>query len=88
MAEGEMRFSLDIENFRGTLGRDNLFNLHHEFKIKKAPLSQSLLVWREESGNTWLLADFENKKIYDIDGSSFSKSVGLERRIRKHMVAS
>ena len=67
MAEGEMRFSLDIENFRGTLGRDNLFNLHHEFKIKKAPLSQSLLVWREESGNTWLLADFENKKIYDID---------------------
>ena len=67
MDEGEMRFSLDIENFRGTLGRDNWFNLQHEFKIKKASLSQSLLVWREESGNTWLLADFENKKIYDID---------------------
>ena len=67
MDEGEMRFSLDIENFQGTLRRDNWFNLQHEFKIKKASLSQSLLVWREESGNTWLLADFENKKIYDID---------------------
>ena len=67
MDEGEMRFSLDIENFQGTLGRGNWFNLQHEFKIKKASLSQSLLVWREESGNTWLLADFENKKIYDID---------------------
>ena len=67
MAEEDMRFSLDIESFRETLGRENWFNLQHEFKMKKAPLSQSLLVWREESGNTWLLADFENEKIYDIN---------------------
>ena len=70
MAEGQMLFSLDSERFRAALSQlssSNSFNLQHEFKTKGSSLSQSLLTWQGESGNTWLLADFENKKTYDIE---------------------
>ena len=72
MAEGKMLFSLDLERFRTTLSPlssryPNCFSLQHEFKTKEVSLSQSLLIWEEESRNTWLLADFENKKTYDIE---------------------
>ena len=72
MAEGQILFSLDSERFRAALSSlsssyPNCFSLQYEFKTKGVPLSQSLLIWREESGHTWLLADFENKKSYDIE---------------------
>ena len=72
MAEGQMLFSLDSERFRAALSSlsskyPNGFSLQQEFKIKGIPLSQSLLIWSGESRQTWLLADFENKKSYDIE---------------------
>ena len=70
MAERQIQFNLDWERFQTALSQlssSNSFNLQHEFKTKGSSLSQSLLTWQEESGNTWLLADFENKKTYDIE---------------------
>ena len=72
MAEGQILFSLDSERFRVALNSlsssyPNSFSLQQEFKTKRVSLSQSLLIWRGESGQTWLLADFENKKTYDIE---------------------
>ena len=72
MAEGKMLFSLDLARFREVLSplrssHPDCFSLQHEFKTKEVSLSQSLLIWEEESGKTWLLADFENKKTYDIE---------------------
>ena len=65
MAEGQVLFSLDQERFQEAC-KPPWFNLQHEFNTKGVTLSQSLLVWQEESGRTWLLTDFENKKTYDI----------------------
>ena len=62
-----MRFSLDIENFQEFLQRGNWSYLQHQFSVNQASLSQSLLVWSEESGNAWLLADYENTQIYGIE---------------------
>ena len=70
MAERQIQFNLDWERFQTALSQlssSNSFNLQHEFKTKGSSLSQSLLTWQGESGNTWLLADFENKKTYDIE---------------------
>ena len=72
MAERKKLFSLELERFREaseplSSRHPNCFRLQHEFKSKKVSLSQSLLIWRGESGNTWLLADFENQKTYDIE---------------------
>ena len=70
MAEGQIQFNLDWERFQTALTQlssSNSFNLQHEFKTKGISLSQSLLTWQGESGNTWLLADFKNKKTYDIE---------------------
>ena len=67
MAEGKILFRLNLDRFREALDSDNWFNLQHEFKTKGVFLSQILLIWQEESGNTWLLADFENQKTYDIE---------------------
>ena len=66
MAEGKMPFSLDLARFQEVWNPPG-FNLQHEFKTKEVSLSQSLLIWEKESGKTWLLADFENKKTYDIE---------------------
>ena len=68
MAEGKIQFSLNPERFQEVFDQDNWFNLHHELKTKGVLLSQSLLIWRGESGYARLLADFENKKTYDIKG--------------------
>ena len=70
MAERHIQFNLDWERFQTALSQlssSNGFSLQHEFKTKGSSLSQSLLTWQGESGNTWLLADFENKKTYDIE---------------------
>ena len=69
MAEGQIEFD-DWKQFQTDLDQlssSNGFKLQHEFNTKDILLSQSLLIWSEESGNTWLLADFENKKTYDIE---------------------
>lgn len=66
MQERHTLFTLDQQRFRDILSQENWFKLQHEFKVKKNPLSQSLLVWDEESGKTWLLADFGNQKTYHI----------------------
>ena len=66
MAAEQMLFSLDMDRFREALDASNWFRLQHQFETNGVSLSQSLLVWREESGRTWLLTDFENKKTYDI----------------------
>ena len=72
MAEGQILFNLNLERFRTALrslssNNDNGYNLQSEFKKKGISLSQSLLIWQGESGNTWLLADFENEKAYNIE---------------------
>lgn len=67
MAEGQLLFTLDYEQFNEILSHQNWFNLQHEFERAGTPLSQSFLIWIGESGNTWLLADFETKKTYDIE---------------------
>ena len=67
MAERNMLFSLNYEQFAEILNYESWFNLQREFKIKQVSLSQSLLIWTGESGSTWLLADFEGKTTYDIE---------------------
>ena len=72
MAERKKLFSLELERFREaseplSSQHPNCFRLQHEFKTKKVSLSQSLLIWREQSGTSWLLADFGNQKTYEID---------------------
>ena len=70
MAERQIQFNLDRERFQTALSQlssSNSFNLQHEFKTKGILLSQSLLIWSGESSRTWLLADFENTKAYDIE---------------------
>ena len=67
-------FTLDQQRFREILSQNNWFKLQHEFKSKKNPLSQSLLIWEEESGKMWLLADFENQKTYHIQNGQDAES--------------
>ena len=67
MAERQIQFSLESERFQATLNNfSNGFSLQHEFKTKGVSLSQSLLIWRGEP-RTWLLADFESERMYDIE---------------------
>ena len=67
MAERNILFSLNYEQFAEILNYESWFNLQREFKTKQVSLSQSLLIWTGESGSTWLLADFEGKTTYDIE---------------------
>ena len=68
MAEEQRSFSVETDRFREAFNNHKWFNLQYEFKTQGVSLSQSLLIWQGESGGTWLLADFENKKTYDIKG--------------------
>ena len=63
----DILFSLDQERFDKIWTEKNWFKLQLEFKTKKVELSQSLLIWNEESGKTWLLTDFEHQKTYQIE---------------------
>ena len=60
-------FSLDQERFDKIRKEENWFKLQQEFKTKKIELSQSLLIWNEESSVKWLITDFENQKSYFIE---------------------
>ena len=63
--EKKMLFSLDGTR-RNELFANELFRLQHEFRERGVSLSQSLLIWEEEPNRVWLLADFQNKKTYDM----------------------
>jgi hypothetical protein len=67
MADGHLLFSLEYEKFVEIMNGENWFNFQHEFRIAGGSLSHSFLIWQEESGNTWLLADFETTKTYSIE---------------------
>ena len=72
MAERKILFSLDWDRFQAILSSlsstyPNAFILQNEFKTHGILLSQSLLIWNPESDRTWLLADFENEKSYNIE---------------------
>ena len=66
MAEGKRLFNLNLARFEETVDQHKWFSLQDEFKTRGVSLSQSLLIWEEESRRTWLLTDLENKKTYDI----------------------
>ncbi len=67
MTERQLLFTLDYEQFNEILSHQNWFNLQQEFERAGTSLSQSFLIWSGESGSTWLLADFDAKKTYDIE---------------------
>ena len=67
MAEQQSLFTLNYEQFSEILSQQNWFNLQHEFETAGNSLSQSFLIWKAETGSTWMLADFETKKTYDIE---------------------
>ena len=69
MNEGKIQFILDYEQFNEILSQENWFKLRHEFEMKGDFLSQSFLIWQGKSSYTWLLADFETEKTYDIKGN-------------------
>lgn len=66
MTDEKNVFTLSYERFNEFLSNQHWFNLQHEFEKAGYPLSQSFLIWRGETGSTWVLADFETKKTYDI----------------------
>lgn len=66
MAEGQLLFTLDHEQFLKNWGQNILPYLQEEFDRSKISLSQSLLFSTETENSYWLLVDFENKKTYDI----------------------
>lgn len=67
MTERQLLFTLDYEQFNEILSHQNWFNLQQEFERAGTSLSQSFLIWRGESGSTWLLVDFDTKKAYDLE---------------------
>ena len=66
MNERKILFTLDYEQFNEAVSQQNLYNLQNEFKTQQEFLSQSLLIWKDESKPAWILADFGMEKIYDI----------------------
>ena len=68
MAERKRLFILYLTRFREVWQPSPWLNLQHEFKTREVSLSQSLLIWGQESG-AYLLSDFENKKTYEIQGA-------------------
>lgn len=66
MAEGQLLFTLDHEQFMKNWGQSTLTFLQEEFDRSKISLSRSLLFSTETESSYWLLVDFENKKAYNI----------------------
>ena len=61
-----MLFNMHLDRFREIWDHQNWFALQHAFRTENVDLSKSLLAWTRETGDEWLLADFENQKTYDI----------------------
>lgn len=68
MNERHLSSTWDYEQFNEILSQENWFQLQHEFELRGASLSQSFLIWEEDS-YTWLLADFDTQKAYEIKGN-------------------
>ena len=68
MTQSNLLFTWEIESFNEIAEQSNLFKLRREFEMRGHSLSRSLLIWGKVGvPGSWLLADFGNKKIYDID---------------------
>ena len=85
MAEGQFLFHLDYTEFYEVWSQKNLSKLQQKFDTSPVNLSESLLISEETEGTYWLLADFENKKSYDIKRESdttveISEGVDMEKR--------
>lgn len=66
VAEGQFLFDLDYTEFYEAWSQKDISKLQQKFDTSPVNLSQSLLISEENEGTYWLLADFENKKSYDI----------------------
>lgn len=66
MAEGQFLFALDYTEFFEAWSQKDLPKLQQKFDTSPVNLSQSLLISEETEGTYWLLADFENRKAYNI----------------------
>lgn len=66
MAEGQLLFTLDYEQFDEMLQEVTFLKLQEEFDRKNFPLSRSLIISQVSATISWLLIDFENQKTYDI----------------------
>ena len=66
MNEGRLLFTLDYEQFMKNWGENILSFLQNEFDRSNISLSRSLLFYTKNGDSSWSLADFENKKTYDI----------------------
>lgn len=69
MAERKKLFSLELDRYREIVDNGRWFYLQGEFRAKGTSLSQSLLIWVGEAGDTWCIADFENKTTFDIQSA-------------------
>lgn len=70
-------FSLEHERIQNIWSSKNWFKLKLEFRMNGVELSQSFLIWIEESGTTRLLTDFEHQKTYQIQDKQDSKGNSL-----------
>lgn len=66
VAEEQLLFTLDYEQFMENWSQDILSFLQEEFARSKIFLSRSLLFSTETINSNWLLVDFENEKAYNI----------------------
>ena len=87
MAESNMLFTWQRESFNEVRHHsDDLMGLRIEFEMRGFPLSRSLLIW--EKDNNWSLVDFENEKVYHIEGDSDEVEISEETADRGLMETS
>ena len=65
--ESEILLRLNLNKFENILSEKTWFKLQQEFGTQHNSLSQSYLIWTDNSGQQWMLADFDNKKTYYLD---------------------
>ncbi len=85
MAERQLLFTLDYEQFMKNWGESILLFLKEEFDRSKISLSRSLLFYTETENSHWLLVDFENEKAYNIrkeDDTTVGISEGADLKKR------
>lgn len=67
MAERNLLFTWDLQSFdENKSDAHDLLSMRIEFERKNLPLSQSLLMWEEDS-EKWSLVDFKDKKVYHFE---------------------
>ena len=76
MAQRKLLFTWDLESFNEIAEEDNLLRLRSEFKMRRYSLSRSLLILKSRiEDQSWMLADFEDEKIYYIDQNDAGMNV-------------